>query len=159
MSISIKKYGDWSRAGAVLRGIQVNLFPAFTAQITKDGDLILKTLQGHIDRQDLPWVPLSRKTIEMKNGNDTIYIETGWLRDNLSVRKIKSSKKDFSIFIGASPWKTHPSGVKFSDLMIWLEYGTNKIPPRPLIRPTWDEVEPVIKESWRGILEDVVKGG
>ena len=49
--------------------------------------------------------------------------------------------------------------LKFSDLMIWLEYGTDKIPPRPLIRPTWEEIEPILKEHWKDLLDGLVKGG
>lgn len=157
--LGFSKYGDWVRAGVVLKTLSVNIFPAFSAQLQEDGDLVLKTVQGHIDAQDLPWTPLSQKTIQLKNGNDTIYVETGWLRDNLEVRKVKSSSKDLTLFVGASAWKRTPSGVKFSDLMIWLEYGTTKMPPRPLIRPTWEEVEPILKKNWESILSDLIASG
>lgn len=155
----IRKYGEWSKAGMTLQALSINIFPAFKAQIMEDGELILKKLIGHIDAQDLPWTPLSSRTIELKNGDDTIYVETGYLRDNLSVRRIKSSANNLSIFVGASPWKRTKSGVKLSDLMIWLEYGTSKQPPRPLIRPTWHEVEPIIKNNWREALKDLIDRG
>lgn len=155
----MSKFGDWTRAGVVLQGLSVNLVPAFKAQIEEDGNLILKTLIDHIDAQDLPWTPLAERTIELKGGDSTIYVETGYLKDNLQVRRVKSVANGFTLFIGASAWKRTPDGVKLSDLMIWLEYGTDKIPPRPLIRPTWDEVEPVIKEHWREILKDFIKTG
>lgn len=155
----MSKFGDWTRAGVVLQGLSVNLVPAFKAQIEEDGNLILKTLIDHIDAQDLPWTPLSERTIELKGGDSTVYVETGYLKNNLQVRRVKSVANGFTLFIGASAWKRTPEGVKLSDLMIWLEYGTDKIPPRPLIRPTWDEVEPIIKEHWREILKDFVETG
>lgn len=155
----MSKFGDWTRAGVVLQGLSVNLVPAFKAQIEEDGNLILKTLIDHIDAQDLPWTPLSERTIELKGGDSTIYVESGYLKNNLQVRRVKSVANGFTLFIGASAWKRTPEGVKLSDLMIWLEYGTDKIPPRPLIRPTWDEVEPIIKEHWREILKDFVETG
>lgn len=157
--MSLKKFGDWARAGKVLQGLSVKMFPAFKAQMDESGKLILDTMVSHIDAQDLPWVPLAEKTVELKGGDTTIYVETGWLRDNLSVRLIKSNSTDYTIFVGASPWKTTPDGHKFSDLMIWLEYGTDKMPPRPLIRPTWTEVEPMIKSSWSQVLQDLVNAG
>lgn len=157
--LSVTKYGDWSRAGAVLRGLSVNLFPSFKAQIREDGELVLKTIVGHIDRQDLNWTPLAERTIQLKNGDETIYVESGYLRDNLEVRKIKSSSKDVSYFVGASAWKTTPSGLKFSDLMIWLEYGTDKIPARPLIRPSWEEVEPILHKNWEKVLKELIERG
>ena len=155
----MSKFGDWARAGVVLQGLCVNLVPAFKAQIEEDGKLILKTLVDHIDAQDLPWTPLAQRTIELKGGDDTIYVETGYLRDNLQVRRIKSVANGITLFVGASAWKRTPDGVKLSDLMIWLEYGTDKVPPRPLIRPTWDEVEPIIKDNWRDLLQDLIETG
>lgn len=157
--LKFSKFGDWTKAGKVLQGLQVNLCPAFKAQLKEDGDLILSTIQGHIDKQDLNWVPLSSKTIEIKRGNSTIYVDTGYLRNNLEVRRVKSPKDGLTLFIGASAWKRTPSGAKFSDLMIWLEYGTDKIPARPLIRPSWEEVEPIIKNNWKEVLGDLVQTG
>lgn len=159
MGLKLTKVGDWQRAGTVLRGINTKLIPALKARLYEDGNLVLQRMQDHIDSQDLDWEPLTEKTVELKNGDDTIYIETGWLRDNLSVRKVKSSASDTAYFVGASAWKTHPSGVKFSDLMIWLEYGTDKMVPRPLIRPTYDEVEKELNEGWLKTVTDYIKGG
>lgn len=159
MGMYMSKFGDWTRAGVVLQGLSVNLFPAFKAQLEEDGKLILDELRGHIDAQDLPWTPLSQRTIQLKGGDSTIYVETGYLRGNLEVRRVKSVANGLTLFIGASAWKRHSSGEKFSDIMIWLEYGTDRIPPRPLIRPTWDEVEPIIKDNWQSLLQDLIETG
>lgn len=155
----MSKFGDWTRAGIILQKLSVNLYPAFKAQLEEDGKLILDTIIDHIDAQDLPWTPLSERTIELKGGDDTIYVETGYLKNNLQVRKVRSVANGITLFVGASAWKRTPDGVKLSDLMIWLEYGTDKVPPRPLIRPTWSEVEPVIKNNWRDILQDLIETG
>ena len=157
----LSKFGDWAKAGIMLQALSSgSIIPAFSAQLREDGDLILKRLVGHIERQDLNWVPLSDSTIAMKDGDDTIYVETGFLKDNLKVRKVKAPKNGVTYFIGADAWTTHkPSGLKFSDLMIYLEYGTSKIPPRPLIRPTLDEVEQEIKKHWESCLKDIISKG
>lgn len=157
--VFVRKEGDWQRAGALLHCLSAKLYPAFEAKLMEDGNLVLKTILHHIDAQDLPWKPLAKHTIELKGGSETIYVETGFLRDNLSVRKIKSSKTDMTIFVGASPWKKTPEGVKFSDLMIWLEYGTDKMPARPLIRPSWEEVKPTLKKGWQELLTKMIKEG
>lgn len=158
--MKLSKFGDWTKAGQILQILSSgSIIPAFQAQITSDGELILKTLKGHIDRQDLNWTPLSNQTIELKNGSEKIYVETGFLKENLKVRKIRSPKNGITYFIGADAWTTHkPSGLKFSDLMIYLEYGTSTIPPRPLIRPTMEEIEPIIKKHWKELIKDLVKG-
>lgn len=156
----LSKFGDWTRAGQILQVLSTGrIVPAFQAQLKEDGELILKTIKGHIDSQDLNWTPLSEHTIELKNGDETIYVETGFLKDNLKVRKVKSPKNGVTYFIGADAWTTHkPSGLKFSDLMIYLEYGTANIPPRPLIRPTMEELESIIKNHWTKLMKDLVKG-
>lgn len=152
--ITISKFGDWTRAGVVLQNLTAKLKPAFEAQMNEDGELILQTMRSHIDSQDLGWTPLSQSTVS-KKGNDTIYIETGYLRDNLEVRRVRSTTFGVTLFIGASAWKTHPSGEKFSDIMIWLEYGTETIPARPLVRPSWEEVQDIVKSNWENCLREI----
>jgi hypothetical protein len=157
--INLKLTGDWNKAGLYLQNLAVKLRPAFKAQIDEDGQFVLEKMQGHIDNQDLSWTPLAERTVELKGGDTTILVETGTLRNGLNVRRIKSTASGSTIFIGASPWKRHaPSGAKLSDLMIWLEYGTDKLPPRPLIQPTIEEVEDILKEHWKTLMSDLVKG-
>lgn len=154
----LSKFGDWTRAGVVLQGLSVNVFPAFRAQILEDGEMIVETLQGHIQAQDLSWAPLSERTVAIK-GNDTIYIDTGTLMDSIKVRRIRSVANGLTIFVGPNAWTKSANGNKASDLMIWLEYGTSKMPPRPLIRPTWEEVEPILRGNWETLLKDLIKTG
>ena len=157
-SMKLEMTGDWNRAGLYMRNLAVKLKPAFEAQLWEDGQMVLEKMRGHIDSQDLSWTPLAERTIELKGGDDTIYVETGALKNGLTVRRIKSSARGSTIFIGASPWKRHEGGMKMSNLMIWLEYGTDKIPPRPLVRPTIEEVEDIIKSHWKELFQELVKG-
>ena len=155
--LSLTLTGDWNRAGLYLKNLSVRLKPAFEAQLYEDGQFVLEKMRGHIDDQDLNWTPLAERTIELKGGDDTIYVETGALRDGLTVRRIKSTVKGSTIFVGASPWKRHEGGMKMSDLMIWLEYGTDKIPPRPLVQPTIEEVESILEKHWKDLMEELIK--
>ncbi len=157
-NMTLKMTGDWNRAGLHLQNLAVKLKPAFEAQLWEDGQFVLKTMRDHIDNQDLNWTPLSERTVELKGGDTTIYVETGQLRDGLTVRRIKSSVKGSTLFIGASPWKRHEGGMKMSDLLIWLEYGTDKIPPRPLVQPTIEEVQDILKEHWKDLMQELTKG-
>lgn len=159
MGAYVSKFGDWTKAGLILQALSVNIKPVFEAQLREDGEFILKTIQDHIDNQDLNWTPLSKKTVQLKGGDDTIYVETGFLRDNLKVRKVRAPANGVTFFVGASPWVKTPTGEKLSNVMIWLEYGTDTIPPRPLIRPTWEEVEPVLKDNWRDFMQDLIETG
>ena len=155
--MSLRLTGDWNRAGVHLKSLAVKLKPAFEAQLWEDGQLVLDKMRDHIDSQDLDWTPLAERTVALKGGDTTIYVETGQLRDGLTVRRIKSSVKGSTIFVGASPWKRHEGGMKMSDLLIWLEYGTDKIPPRPLVQPTIEEVEKILKENWKDLMEELMK--
>lgn len=149
--------GDWNRAGVYMKSLAVRLRPAFQAQILEDGNFVLDRIKEHIQLQDLDWTPLSERTVALKGGDDTIYIETGELCNGLTVRRIKSSVKGSTIFVGASPWKRHKGGMKMSDLLIWLEYGTDKIPPRPLIQPTYEEVRKLLQDNWKELLKELLK--
>lgn len=154
----ISTYGDWAKAGVVLKGLQVKLMPLAKAKLDEQGQLVLEKIQGHIDNQDLNWKPLSSSTVHRK-GDDTIFVETGTLRNGISVRKIKSAKDDYTIFVGASPWKKHaPSGLSMNDVLIYLEYGTSRIPPRPLVQPTFEELESRLKREWEEFIKDLLEG-
>ena len=164
MGMSLKMTGDWKKAGIVLKHLSVKLYPAFELQLQKDGQFILETMKGHIDSQDLNWTPLAERTIALKGGDDTIYIDSGALRDGLVVRRVKSTVKGSTFFIGGSPWKRHTNShtgesVPMDSLMIWLEYGTDKVPPRPLIQPTYDEVMDTITKNWENYFKKLCKGG
>ena len=159
MSLSLTLSGDWNKAGLYMKNLGIKLKPAFEAQLYEDGQFVLEIMKEHIDNQDLNWTPLAKRTVELKGGDTTIYVETGQLRDGLTVRRIKSKVKGSTIFIGASPWKRHKDGMKMSDLLIWLEYGTDKIPPRPLVQPTIEEVEDLLKEHWVALMEEIIEEG
>ena len=98
---SLMLTGDWNRAGVYLRNLAVKLKPAFEAQLYEDGEFVLQKMRDHIDQQDLDWTPLAERTIELKGGDDTIYVETGALKNGLTVRRIKSTVKGSTIFQGS----------------------------------------------------------
>lgn len=155
--MSLQLTGDWNKAGLYMKNLAVKLKPAFEAQLYEDGEFVLEVMKDHIDNQDLNWTPLAKRTVELKGGDTTIYVETGQLKDGLVVRRIKSSTKGSTIFVGASPWKRHEGGMKMSELMIWLEYGTDKIPPRPLVQPTIEEVKDLLKEHWEDLMKELMR--
>ena len=150
--MNVNLTGDWKKAGIVLKALEEKLPEHAQEKLYECGEMLLDALKGHIERQDLPWIP--------KKDGGLVYIDTGYLKDNLAIRKIKSSVKGSTIFVGASPWKTHkPSGLKMSDLMTILEYGRRdgRIPARPLIRPTWNEMEDKIKKEMAKIGVEIIK--
>jgi hypothetical protein len=157
MSAALRKVGQWARAGKFLTGVSAKLDPHFRAMVDEAGNLLLEKMSAHIGAQDLGWAPLAESTVALKNGDETVYVETGFLRDNIKVRRIGSANSNYSIFVGADAWTTHaPSGEKFSEIMIWMEYGTDRMPPRPLIAPTWEEMRPEIERLFEAGLRDLI---
>ncbi len=142
-------YGQWKSAGITLRNLSTKIGAKAEKQLRSDAEFIKEKIVGHIDKQDLNWSPLSPITVRIKKSSK-IYIDTGALKSSITVRGIKSSVNKSTIFIGANSYTVHePSGMRMSQLMNMLEYGTKYSPPRPLIRPTWNEIRPLIESRWK----------
>lgn len=149
--------GDWKRAGITLKNLANKATDRSRRRLRTQGEEIRRAIINHIDNQDLNWTPLSPITIRLKKGDSRIYIETGEFKSKIVVRGIKSTKSQSTIFIGANPWTMHNgSKMKMSTLLNILEYGNKYIPPRPLIRPTWEEMKPKVETTFRkGFIEDM----
>lgn len=148
MGCRVNKTGDWAKARKAIMGLSKSIVPIMKGYINEVGDISLETMVGHIDSQNLDWEVLSEHTINLKNGDSTIYVDTGWTKENLEVKEVNYPKGKYSVFIGASADKVHPdSGLKFNELMVFLEYGTADSPERPLIRPSYDEIKELIKRT------------
>ena len=156
MGFTVTRTGPWEMAHQTLLGLSKNLRPAFIAQIQDDGEFIVKALQDHIDRQDMPWKPLARRTIELKNGDSRIWIEHGVLRDSFRALEV-SSKYTASIYVTAEG--NNDEGVPLERIVVWLEYGTRNMPPRALFRPTAEEVAPLLKNHWRELMKELIRTG
>lgn len=157
MSVTMTKFGDWTKAGVTLRNLHPKIEAFAKERMREDAEQFVKNIQNKIDTQmfNKRYPPLADSTIHAK-GSDDFYKQTEDLRDGFGVRNIKSRKGEITVFAGASPWKTHkPSGMKMSDLMITLEYGNGHIPPRPLIRPTWDEMSQECINKWLKMNEKI----
>lgn len=150
-------YGDWKALANTLQHA-IRSLSTVNAKLYENGKLVVEQMQGHIDKQDLPWEQLSEITTRLKE-SEKIYVDTGEIRDNIGVFELKKSPKGNTIFVGASPWKTHEaSGLKYSDLIMYLEYGTSTQPGRPLIEPTYNEMKGKLKSEWKAYLTKEILG-
>ena len=148
--LTLELTGGWNAAINLLSKLVRDIKPEYTAQLNEDAELVLKKLQGHIDAQDLGWAPLSDTTVALKGGDTTILVETGTLRNSMKVKRISAG--DIAFFVG--PDGTEPrTGVSSQQLMLWIEGGTDRMPPRPLLKPTLDEVKDILKRHWKEILK------
>lgn len=140
--INVKTTGDWNIAISKLRDMATNIMPSSEQALDKAGEMTKELIQSHIDKQDLGWTPLSKRSLEVK-GHGKIYIDTGTLRSGIQAKKVKQSNNEVSIFVGVSDG-SHPSGLDLLTVMKYNEYGTRKSPARPLIRPSVEEAQPKI---------------
>lgn len=148
--------GDWERVSNVLNSLSTNLGENVQQALEETANEALTTIQGHIDSQDLGWSPLSSSTIKAK-GHDNIYVETGELRNSFQVQQV-SSGETTSFRVGIPSGTQHSSGLPTSKVMEYMEYGTTKQPPRPLIRPSMQEVKPKFLRIVGGAIKDLVRG-
>lgn len=153
----ITLYGDWDKLLNKMQKLSKYLVPQAKAKLYEDGKIVVEMLQSHIDNQDLPWPSLSEVTLKQKEIQD-IYFETGELRDNFCITPVRSNGNDVKYFIGVSPSKVHKSGLKFTELLMYMEYGTMTQPARPLIAPTSKEVSDRFKKEWKQFLLEEIRG-
>lgn len=153
MPYIIEKVGDWDKMNAYFNDLSSDkLKKAFKDKLKEDGDLVVETIKNHITSQDLGWTPLAESTVS-KKGNSTIYVDTGQLLSSIQAKEVQGG--DLSIQIGAEG--NHSSGVSSAQILEWLEYGTDKIPPRPLIRPTYDEMQDKLKRGWNNLFIELLR--
>ena len=156
-----KLIGEWQTAGVTIDFLGKRLTDCATNAMKEAGEDLADVMRGHIDKQDLGWTPLAEYTVRMK-GSDVIYIETGDLyRNAFKVRQLKATKKGSSFFVGANPWTKHkPSGQKMNVVLTELEYGTEKIPPRPIVRPSYEEFQRQLPKRFAKYMKlELGKGG
>lgn len=162
MSATFYKYGDWARAGTFLADLAPRSKKLSEEALRLQADKFKDKLEAHIDNQDIRWIPLTEDTVRQKKESNVAqmaWYETGTLRNNVEIRKIKSPEADVVIFVGFSPWRKHEyAGISMSHLANIIEYGWGAIPPRPLIRPTFDEVESEMYADVVKLGNDIVNG-
>lgn len=153
---NVKFTGDWNRLKKTLSRRNVK---QLTGAVDEQAKVLQKTIQGHIDKQDLGWSPLSKNTIRLKHGNSTIYVETGTLRNSIETTKISSSDTYYSVGVRVKEGKSARSGESLANIMNYMEYGTARQPARPLIRPSWEEKRSSIKANiQKAVVEFFTKG-
>lgn len=144
-----KLFGDWKSLKVMSNNLDKDLIKESKAYLKKEADEIKKEVQQTIYSQSGGWQPLKDTTVKEK-GSDTILIETGQLVDSIQVEKI--SDLEYAI----TPQGNHSSGLSNSELATIHEYGTEKIPPRPFIRPTYDKEVPEVPKEMGAVVKSVI---
>ena len=84
-----------------------------------------------------------------KKGSSKPLIETGTLLDSISIEI-----KGLSFKVG--PTGNNPSGLSNEEQALYHEFGTQRIPPRPFMRPSYEEVEPKLKDEICEVVSNII---
>lgn len=132
-------YGDWVQTHAWLHGLQVAPLDPFFEKLKVLGKALQKRIQQHIVEQDLDWEPLAHSTIQQK-GFDTVLMNTLEYLQKIEFEILKHSLNEWELIV--YPKGDHSaSGLSMQTLAMYLEYGTSRMPERPLWRVVFEEIE------------------
>ncbi len=134
-----RKYGDWDTLKEWRASMKQDKWKGkFLNQMDTLGNAIMGAVKGHIKAQDLKWKPLKPITIKLK-GHDTIYVHTVDYYNRIQAQLRPMDNDGISLTV--APRGKHVSGLDIQILARMLEYGTSKMPARPLWRPSFEEVQ------------------
>jgi len=91
------------------------------------GQLILAEARSAMGTYRYGWPPLQPSTVARKRNGDTPLVETGEMRRDYGVNLVD----DTTVEVGSNNPKA-----------IWHELGTGHVPPRPVLQPAAQAVEP-----------------
>lgn len=134
---NVEFYGDWDSLQGWFAWLAAGgHVPAMEEALGKIGVAVKQALQQHILNQDLPWAPLSDRTVR-KKGHDTIYIETGRYVNSIET-EVNSEGLEAAVSI--FPTGKYSDGTKVDKVAFDMEFGTSRMPSRPLWRRVAEEM-------------------
>lgn len=119
-------------------------------------DVMAEELVKAIDRQrfSYKWKPLSVSYFELKKKKNlslNIWEATGTLKDNITVYR-----SDNVWVVGIHRYKMYPgTNVRIYQVVKYMEYGTDRMPARPLFRPLALYLRKNIRVYWERYREEV----
>lgn len=142
-------YGDWNKLRSWIDRMNSGApIDEMKEQVEATAEATKEIVTGHIRRQDWKRKALSPITVASKGGNRKVYFETGQYLDSIDV--IVKDKGE-GVTIAVAPIGSHSSGLDMQELAVMLEYGTSKMPARPLWRPSFREVQGTLE--WKYLMD------
>lgn len=130
-----------------------DFFQDCMSEFVRLGQKIEGMLKSHIVENDLPWPKLSEITVAFK-GHDHIFIETGQYYDGIRLETNYTGRLQAELLVYPTGSNEH-SGISYDQIAFWQEYGTTRIPPRPLWTPVFIEMQET--EEYKRLVElDVI---
>lgn len=116
-------------------------------------EIIRKEFSDAIDDQRFKryWPPLNLAYLKYKRIHH-LSMKT-WKATGLLQKSIVAKRRAFSYYVGIDPNKRYNNGAKVIDIARCLEYGTSRMPARPLFRPIFEDIRKHVKDYWNDFLE------
>lgn len=141
--------GNWKGVIKLTNNLDKDLMANSKDYLKDESKQIQDAIKNVINNQTQNWTPLKSDTVK-KKGSSKMLIETGQLVDSITV--IPQSDLEYII----APEGNHSSGLSNSQLAIYHEYGTEKVPPRPFIRPVFEENAPQVVSEMKEIVRETI---
>ena len=128
--------------------------PQMKSLKTSIGLRLQKAIKDRIKEGDSSWAPLSAEWAAVKGHGKP------WYHTTRLEKAIEYEINDAGVRVGVLKHETYPeTGSTVAIVGASLEYGTSKIPARPLFRPVFEEqVEDIVKDAAKDIKARIKKG-
>lgn len=150
--IQVQDYQNWSPGIRMAQGEERKLLTAFSHRIA---EYYVKELVNAINSQRYKgrWEPLSKDYLDYK-------IKAGlspkiWEATSLLKESITYYRSNNSYVIGINPRKMYPnSKVPLYKVCRWMEFGTSRMPARPLFLPIKRKLTRNMRKLWNEFLAE-----
>lgn len=135
----IKKVGDWNKAHALTKALASIMQESAQQSLMKVGLYAEGAAKKHISNQDLPWRPLSPRTLADKRRrgrSEKIYIDSSTYFQSITSWVVRGKA-----YAGVKRTATYGGGMLVQDIARNMEFGTSRIPARPLWAPVLAEAK------------------
>lgn len=139
--------GDWDDIQKFCKNFGKEFEKEGSKYIEEQSKMVKDTVQRRIKNGE-GMKALKPNTIK-KKGSSKPLIETGTLLDSISIEI-----KGLSLKVG--PTGNNPSGLSNEEQALYHEFGTQRIPPRPFMRPSYEEVEPKLKDEICEVVSNII---
>lgn len=143
-----KLVGDWGKISLLVNNLPKDLIPQAEKLQNTEAYRVANDIKSSLLNQTLGHVDIKQTTKDQK-GSSKILVETGELANSITVQNLGDKML-------ISPQGSHHSGLSANELATIHEYGTETIPPRPFIRPTYEDNKDTVVDNFEDLVKNVI---
>ena len=140
--------GSWGKVSLLVNNLPKDLKTQAERLQESEAQRIANDIKNSLFNQTLNHVDIKQATKDGKNSSK-ILIETGELANSISVI-------DMGDKIYITPQGNHHSGLSANELATIHEFGTDRVPPRPFIRPVYEDNKAEVVDNFEDLIENVI---